>query len=493
MPTARTPEFDAAALLARLSVMPRRITADSRQVHVGDAFAAYRGTATDGRAFITDAIARGAGAVLWEALAFRWNSAWDVANLAVDDLKAKLGAIADRIYGNPSHDLWMVGVTGTNGKTSCTHWIAQCLGACGRPTGIVGTLGSGFPGALDSASNTTPDAAVVHETLAKLKEAGARAVAMEVSSHGLEQGRVNAVEFDVALFTNLTRDHLDYHGTMAAYGAAKAKLFLWPTLNACVINSDDAFGRTLVEVVRARGQRVLTYGMADADIVATCHSPTPAGLDVAVATPWGRGEVALRLSGTFNVSNALGVLGVLLAAGLPFDAALSALSQVTAPPGRMQRLGGVHEPLVVIDYAHSPHALEQALLALRPEVNRAGRLVVVFGCGGDRDSGKRGEMGRIAAELADRVVVTNDNPRNEDPAAIAQAIARGMRDAGCEPWMLELDRATAIHAAVANAHSGDVVLIAGKGHEDYQETKGVRTPFSDATVAAAALEARSGA
>ena len=493
MPTTLAPEFDATALLAQLAVVPRRITADSRQVHVGDAFAAFRGNATDGRAFIADAIARGAGAVLWEALAFRWNSAWDVANVAVDDLKAKLGAIADLIYGNPSRALWVVGVTGTNGKTSCTHWIAQCLGACGRPAGIVGTLGSGFPGALRTSTNTTPDAAVIHETLATLKDAGARAVAMEVSSHGLDQGRVNAVEFDVALFTNLTRDHLDYHGTMAMYGAAKAKLFLWPTLDACVINADDAFGNGLADAARARGQRVLTYGKGNADIMATRHSATPAGIDMAITTPWGRGDVALRLFGTFNASNALGVLGVLLASGIGLDDALSALSQVTAPPGRMQRLGGSHEPLVIIDYAHTPDALEQALLALRPAVSDTGELVCVFGCGGDRDSGKRPEMGRIAAVLADRVVVTSDNPRREDPAAIAEAILRGIRDAGRQHSMLELDRATAIRAAVAGARRGDIVLVAGKGHEDYQEKNGVRTAFSDAATAAAALADWSGA
>ena len=493
MPTMLAPVFDAAALLARLAVMPRRITADSRHVRVGDAFAAYRGNTTDGRSFIDDAIARGAALVLWEALAFRWNSAWQVANVAVDDLKAKLGAIADRIYGGPSHALWMVGVTGTNGKTSCTHWIAQCLGACGRPTGIVGTLGSGLPGALRTSTNTTPDAAVVHETLAELKAAGAQAVAMEVSSHGLDQGRVNAVEFDVALFTNLTRDHLDYHGTMAAYGAAKARLFRWPTLDACVINADDAFGKSLADSAKARGQRVLTYGLASADIVATRFAATQAGIALSIATPWGQGDVALPLAGAFNASNALGVLGVLLASGVGLSDALTALSQVTVPPGRMQRLGGGGEPLVVIDYAHTPDALEQALLALRPALSNTGELVCVFGCGGDRDSGKRPEMGRIAAEIADRVVVTSDNPRNEDPAAIAEAIVRGMRDAGGQRWTLELDRATAIRAAVASARGGDVVLVAGKGHEDYQEKNGVRTAFSDAATAAAALAAWSGA
>ncbi len=447
-------DFDAAALVARLPVAPRRLTADSRQVRAGDAFAAFPGQVADGRAFIPDAIARGAGSVLWEALSFRWDAAWHVANVAVDDLKVKLGAIADHVYGRPSRALFVVGVTGTNGKTSCTHWIAQCLDACGRKSGILGTLGNGLVGALDASARTTPDAAEVHETLARLRDAGAKAVAMEVSSHGLAQGRVNAVEFDVALFTNLTRDHLDYHGTMAAYAAAKAGLFAWPTLDACVINADDPFGRTLADTARARGQQVLTYGLANADIAATRIKTTQAGIELSIATPWGRGDIAPRLSGTFNASNVLGVLGVLLASGIEFDAALAALERVTPPPGRMQRLGGDRQPLVVIDYAHTPDALEKVLNALRPAVAEGGALVCVFGCGGERDPGKRPEMGRIAAELADRIVVTDDNPRREDPAAIAAAIVDGIHATGRDDFMVLPDRGAAIRSAVAGASDG---------------------------------------
>jgi len=320
-----------------------------------------------------------------------------------------------------------------------------------------------------------------------LKSEGASAGAMEVSSHGLDQGRINAVEFDVALFTNLTRDHLDYHGTMTAYGAAKARLFAWPTLEACVVNADDPFGRTLADAARARGQNVLTYGMAGADIVATRVAATPAGLELSIVTPWGRGDIAPRLSGTFNASNVLGVLGVLLASGIEQERALVALARVTPPPGRMQRMGGGAQPLVVIDYAHTPDALEKALVALRPAVAEGGELVCVFGCGGDRDPGKRSEMGRIAGERADRIVVTNDNPRREDPEKIAAAIVVGIRSAGSRDFEVELDRGTAIRAAVAATRQGDVVLVAGKGHEDYQERDGERTPFSDASVAAAAL------
>jgi UDP-N-acetylmuramoyl-L-alanyl-D-glutamate--2,6-diaminopimelate ligase len=343
-------DTDAAALLARLPVPPLRVTADSRQVRAGDAFAAYPGQVADGRAFIPDAIARGAGSVLWEALSFRWDAAWRVSNIAVDDLKAKLGALADHVYGSPSRALFVVGVTGTNGKTSCTHWIAQCLSACGRKSGILGTLGSGLPGALDASARTTPDAAEVHETLARLRDAGAAAVAMEVSSHGLAQGRVNAVEFDVALFTNLTRDHLDYHGTMAAYAAAKAGLFAWPTLEACVINADDPFGRTLADTARARGQRVLTYGPRQRQIsrrrASRRRSPVSSFRS---RTPWGRGPHHAGLVRHVQRVERAGVLGRAARERRRSPAALEALRSVTPPPGTDATPGWRRPPLVVVD------------------------------------------------------------------------------------------------------------------------------------------------
>ena len=491
MPAVAAPDVDVPALLARLGATPHRVTADSRQVRAGDAFAAYPGEKADGRAFVADAVARGAGSVLWEAQGFRWPPEIVVANHAVDNLKAKLGAIADFLCGSPSQALWMVGVTGTNGKTSCAHWIAQCFDACGRRAGVIGTLGNGLVGALSPAPNTTPDAALAHETLAQMKADGAQTVAMEVSSHGLEQGRVNAVAFDVALFTNLTRDHLDYHGTMAAYGAAKARLFEWPGLHARVINADDAFGQSLIDGARGRGRKVLTYGFSGADVAATGLATNASGIALSVATPWGRGDVQTALVGAFNAQNVLGVLGVLLASDVPLADALVALAALEPPPGRMQRLGGAALPLVVVDYAHSPDALEKVLIALRPAVAPGGELVCVFGCGGDRDAGKRPEMGRVASQYADRLVVTSDNPRGEDPGAIASAIVRGIRDTGNRRWTVELDRAAAIDAAIGGAAPGDVVLLAGKGHEDYQERAGVRTHFVDAEAAAAALARRS--
>ncbi|HWZ74299.1 MAG TPA: UDP-N-acetylmuramoyl-L-alanyl-D-glutamate--2,6-diaminopimelate ligase [Casimicrobiaceae bacterium] len=492
MSSAVATDADLAALLARLGTEVRRITSDSRDVREGDAFAAYPGTRHDGRAFIADAISRGAGAILWETRGFNWNHTWKLPHLPLEDLKAKLGTIADFIYGHPSRELWMVGVTGTNGKTSCAHWIASGLDAAGRKSAVLGTLGNGLLGSLSPASNTTPDAALLHETLAALKAAGAEVVAMEVSSHGLDQGRVNGVAFDVALFTNLSRDHLDYHGTMGAYGAAKAKLLAWPGLRVAVINADDPFGQSLIESARAKGRKVLTYGFGAADVSGTRLTPTSSGLAFHVETPWGKGEVKTGLVGAFNASNLLGVLGVLLVSGVEFEQALGFVARVDAPPGRMQRGGGGRAPLVVVDYAHTPDALEKVLTALRSAVVSGGELVCLFGCGGERDRGKRPEMGRVAGELADRVIITSDNPRSEDPETIASEIVHGIRETGNRRYGVQLDRAVAIAGAISHAHVGDVVLLAGKGHETYQEAAGERQPFLDWDHATRALAAWSG-
>jgi UDP-N-acetylmuramyl-tripeptide synthetase len=487
------PRFDPVPLLARLGPAPRRITSDSRRIGAGDAFAAWPGTRVDGRAYIPEAIARGAGAVLWESQGFRWDAGWAVPNAGVDRLAAKLGHIADAIYGHPSRSLWMVGVTGTNGKTTTSQWIAQSLDLAGRRCGVIGTLGVGLTGALEPSANTTPDAALFHETLARFRDAGAKAVSMEVSSIGLDQGRVNGATFDVAVFTNLTRDHLDYHGSMTEYGEAKARLFSWPGLACSVINADDPFGQRLIDEVRGRGGRAMSYGAANAEVAATSVAMGARGLSLGVATPWGRGEVDTGVVGAFNVSNLLATLGALLASDVALETALDALSRVAPPPGRMERHGGDGAPLVVIDYAHTPDALEKVLAAMRPAVARGGELVCVFGCGGDRDPGKRPVMGRVAAELADRVVVTTDNPRYEDPAAIAAAVAKGVVESGRRRWLVELDRAAAIDAAVHAAKPGDVIVVAGKGHETYQEVAGERRPYSDARAVDDALAGRSAA
>ena len=478
------------ALLAALPPL-RDITADSRRVAAHVAFAAYPGTQRDGRAFIADAVARGAAAVVWDARDFAWNAAWNVPNVGVADLKANVGPIASAVHGYPSRALWMIGVTGTNGKTSCAQWTAQALARCGRRPAVIGTLGNGFIDALAASDNTTPDACVLHALLAQWRRQGADSVAMEVSSHGLDQGRVNGVAFDVALFTNLTRDHLDYHGTMAAYGAAKARLVEWPGLHAAVINAADPFGRQLIEAARARGQRVIAYGADGADIRATRIDMSDHGMAITLRAPQGGAVLETALTGAFNVHNLLGVLGVLLESGIAFDAALDALAHVSAPPGRMERLGGGAQPLVVIDYAHTPDALAQVLAAMRPAVRTGAQLICVFGCGGDRDRGKRAPMGETAGRLADRVIVTSDNPRNEDPRAIADDVVEGLKPLG-GAWSVEVDRARAIEQALALAREGDVIVLAGKGHEDYQEANGVRRPFSDRRHVAAALARRGG-
>jgi UDP-N-acetylmuramoyl-L-alanyl-D-glutamate--2,6-diaminopimelate ligase len=481
--------IDALAVLARLGTPVRRITSDSRAVMPGDAFAAYPGESRDGRSFIPEAQRRGAGSVLWENTGYEWPVAWRTPNAGVPNLKLKLGYIADQVYAHPSQQLWAVGVTGTNGKTSCAHWIAQALTATGRAAAVAGTLGNGMFGAVEPAPNTTPDAAALHEMLRRWKDAGAQSVVMEVSSHGLLQGRVNGVKFDVALFTNLTRDHLDYHRTMEAYGAAKARLFEWPSLKAAVINAEDPFGQQLIEGCRRRGLAVLTYGQRLGDITTGNLALGANGIAAAVATPWGRAEFCSGLVGSFNVSNLLGVLGVLLASDLPLEQAVAQLARFEPVAGRMQKLGGGGLPLVVVDYAHTPDALEQVLDALRPvAASRGGKLVVVFGCGGDRDPGKRPQMGAIASRLADQVVVTSDNPRGEAPEAIIAQISAGATDARSRIERVA-GRDAAIAGAIAGAAASDTVLIAGKGHETYQEIAGVRRAFSDQDHALAALAA----
>ncbi len=462
------------------------VTADSRHVTPGMAFAAYPGAVRDGRNYIAAAIAAGAAAILWESEDYAWPWEWQsVPNLPVRDLKTQLGGIAAFLYGYPSRELWTIGVTGTNGKTSCTQWIAQILNDLSRKTAIIGTLGNGFPPDLDYVGNTTPDAALLQESLSVYRAAQANAAVIEVTSHGLDQGRVNGVEFDVAMLTNLTRDHLDYHGTMEKYSAAKARLFAWPGLRYIVLNLDDEFGRELAGRPLPSATQRLGYGFDAGEVRGSRLQLLPDGLAMAVDTDWGRAELRSKLLGRFNAHNLLATLATLLASGVALDDAVSGLSAVAAPPGRMQTLGGGDQPMVVVDYAHTPDALEKALGCLR-EILPSGRLWCVFGCGGERDTGKRPLMGAIAERLADQVLVTSDNPRSEAPESIAAEICAGIKgDAH-----VQLDRAQAIAQAVAAAQAGDVVLIAGKGHENYQEISGVKYAFEDISVARLALESR---
>jgi UDP-N-acetylmuramoyl-L-alanyl-D-glutamate--2,6-diaminopimelate ligase len=469
------------AQLAAQGVTPRTLTADSRRAIRNSLFLAYPGEHADGRDFIGQAVAQGASAVLWERDNFSWNADWEVQNLPVEGLREKAGVIADEFYGHPSLHLWMVGVTGTNGKTSCSHWLAHALTQVGRKTATVGTLGNGFPGELSEAINTTPDPILLHGMLANYLAQGAASVAMEVSSHGLAQGRVNGVHFDVAVFTNLSRDHLDYHGDMASYAEAKSQLFRWPGLRSAVLNSDDAFGADVVVKQIDKGVRVLTYGFESGDVRGSNLVLNGDRMAMDVTTPEGNARLDIRLMGRFNAYNLLAVLAVLLASGVALQDAVQALHQIEPVAGRMQQLGGQSKPLVVIDYAHTPDALEKVLAALREQTS--GKLLCVFGCGGNRDKGKRPLMGEAASRLADSVIVTSDNPRHEDPAVIIADIVAGTGS----NYHIEADRAAAIALAIEQAESGDIVLLAGKGHEDYQDIGGVKLPFSDAEVALRAL------
>lgn len=470
-------------LLSAFNLKFSSITADSRKVKAGALFLAYPGVHSDGRNYIAQAIQAGAAAVAWESRDFAWNPAWQVANVGVSGLKDQVSEIAAEYYGQPSQKLHMVGVTGTNGKTSVSQWIAQALTAIGQKTAVIGTIGNGFVDAQNEASNTTPDAILLQGMLADFATQGAKAVAMEVSSHGLHQGRVNSVQFDVAVLTNLSRDHLDYHETMEEYAAAKELLFTWPGLGISVINADDAFGQRIAAKLKMQSKALLTYGVSQGDVLATDLKLHQHGLTMHVTTPQGDAIVSASVLGRFNAYNVLAVLATLLALKVSLSEAVAAIAKIKPVAGRMQQFGGDCKPLVVVDYAHTPDALEKVLATLREQVQ--GKLICVFGCGGDRDAGKRPLMGRVAAKLADRLIVTSDNPRSEDPADIIRQVVSGIDGA----YLAEADRATAIKQAVQSARGGDIVLIAGKGHEDYQEIAGVKTPFSDAAVALEALNA----
>jgi UDP-N-acetylmuramoyl-L-alanyl-D-glutamate--2,6-diaminopimelate ligase len=488
-----------AALRAIDQLGIRRLATDSRRVKRGDTFVAYPGETQDGRRYIAQALADGAGSVLWEKRGFEWNPAWRVPNLGVAQLRARAGVIASRVYDCPSARLWMIGVTGTNGKTTCSQWIARALNDCGVRTAVIGTLGYGLRGGLKPLANTTPDAVWLHAQLAEFARRGARAVSMEVSSIGLDQDRVAGAQFDVALLTNLSRDHLDYHRTLRRYQRAKARLFGCESLKHAIVNLDDDFGIELANRVRRRGLNVIGYGFGRGAsgtrrlqrVIGGNLAAGAAGVHFDVRTPWGAASVESPVIGGHNASNLLASLATLLASDIKLKDAVAALGRLDAVAGRMQKIGGGRLPLVVIDYAHTPDALRQVLLALRELLNsynpqpvtRNPQLFCVFGCGGDRDRGKRPLMGAIATQLADHVVITSDNPRGENPLAIIADIRAGT----VGDCLIEPDRKRAIAQALRAARRGDVVLIAGKGHETYQVIKGVRHPFSDLAAARAVL------
>ena len=457
------------------------ITLDSRHVRDGDLFVAFPGLRHDGRDYIAQAVAAGAAAVVLEsqgAVAHQLA----VPSVQIEGLAEQLSALTDRFYQQPSAALQVIGITGTNGKTSVSQMLAQALDRLGSRCGVIGTLGSGLAGALIDHGMTTPDAVAVQAQLASMRDQGASHVAMEVSSHALDQHRVAAVRFAVAVFTNLSRDHLDYHGTMAAYGEAKARLFQ-RDLQAAVVNLDDAFGCELAERCAAP---VIGYSLSDPAATLYCRELVCDSLGLNARLQVQGREFALRspLLGSFNMSNLLAVLGSLLALGVDAGAAVEQVAQLQPPAGRMQRLGGGDLPLVVVDYAHTPDALEKALTALHQHA--AGRVVCIFGCGGDRDNGKRPMMARVAEQFAEAVVVTDDNPRTEPSQQIIEQICQGAE----HPQALTVipNRAQAIASTIAAARPGDVILLAGKGHENYQEIDGVRHPFSDIEQASLALQ-----
>ena len=477
-------------------VLVSDVTLDSRAATPGALFLACRGRTHHGIEFAADAVARGARAVLYERDGDTGGAAPQLPTgtfvAAVPKLTERAGVIADRFFGAPSQQLTVAGITGTNGKTTCAWLLAQALQHCHRPAAYIGTLGVGVPAQLTPTLHTTPDAVSIHRQLAALRALGAECVSMEVSSHALDQARVNGVRFNTAAFTNLTRDHLDYHGTMEAYGAAKARLFAAPGLAHRVINVDDPFGQRLAHegsgarltaTTRAAGSAAQLPGGAQF-VRAARITPDPGGLLIEVESSFGSVQLPVRLMGEFNVDNALTVLAVLLAWNIPLKDAAHALSLSHAASGRMEMFGGRgRTPLVIVDYAHTPDALAKALRAAR--LHCRGQLRVVFGCGGDRDAGKRPLMGRIAAELADDIIVTDDNPRSEDPARIVADIIAGV--APRAPLVIEHDRALAIRMALQRSGPEDVVLIAGKGHEDYQIHGSVRRAFRDQAVVSAEL------
>ncbi len=492
--------LDGIVTLPATDVRVADLTLDSREARAGSLFFALCGGRSHGLQFAADAAARGASVVLWDPPAEPHEDLVRVATALaaggvfvapVVGLKAIIGRIADRFFGWPSSHLRVVGITGTNGKTTCAYLLASCLGRLRSEAAYIGTVGWGRIGSLQVPTHTTPDVVSVHRQLSMLRAQGVRDVAMEVSSHALDQGRVDGVRFHSAVLTNLTRDHLDYHPSMQSYGEAKARLFASSGLQHIVINVGDAFGRELIGTLGGTlGGRVPLTAvwagaggsgwLADRSLHADEIVPDLHGLSMTVDGSFGSSRVATKLMGRFNAENAVVVLACLVGLNLPLTGACAALSECDAPPGRMEVIEpkSPAKPLAVIDYAHTPDALAKALHALREHCR--GALWCVFGCGGDRDPGKRPLMGAVADDLADQIIVTDDNPRSENPQSITLGITAGIKSHAVR---VINDRSEAIAAALTEAAAGDMVLIAGKGHEDYQIYGNVRRSFSDRTEA----------
>ncbi len=455
---------------------------DNRDIKPGDAFVAVQGQLVHGLDYAPSAVAAGAVAVIHDGL--KPVPELGVPVIEVAGLANRLGELASRFYGAPSEQMSIAGVTGTNGKTSVAHFLAQSWQRVYGNAGMVGTLGYGPLDQLQRGDKTTPDAFRLQQALSDCVKAGVERLAMEVSSHALQQHRCQTVQFDAAVFTNLSRDHLDYHSSMDDYAAAKRLLFTDYAPSFAIINHDDAWGRQWFGELNG-GMQMLSFGLQDgAELRAEIRSVDINGMNIRVTGPWGSEEVHTGLLGAFNASNLLAAAGTLALLGMPWNRVLHQLEVMQPVPGRMMRLGGQPgQPVVVVDYAHTPDALESALNAVRAHLE--GKLVCVFGCGGNRDQGKRPQMGRAAELLADDVFVTSDNPRNESASKIIEDVMAGLENPG--KATIEPDRAAAIRRAIANCKAGDVILVAGKGHETWQEIGGQRIPFSDESVIQNAL------
>lgn len=459
----------------------KSITQDSREVMAGTLFVALKGTQQHGLAYAEKAQKQGAVAIIWEADENAEPSDLIIPCIEVTNLRDYSGVIASRFYGSPSESMNIIGITGTDGKTSVSHFLGQSI----ANAAVIGTIGIGAVNDLQKATHTTPDVISVHKNLAGIKQQGLTTVAMEVSSHALDQNRVANVNFDVAVLTNLTRDHLDYHGTVEAYADAKEKLFHWSSLKKVVVNLDDEFGRKIAKKVGG----VIGYGIGQSadyptgSLVAENAKFTSHGLSADVVYQDQQNKLNVSVLGRFNLSNLLAALGAMLALGMSLEDSLSQLNNVHTVPGRMEKVADA-DVLAVVDYAHTPNALETVLKALREHTEN--NLICVFGCGGDRDSGKRPLMARVAEQNANVVIVTDDNPRAEDPQTIMSDIVKGFNQP--ELIKIEHDRATAIRQALQQAKAGDTVLIAGKGHENVQILATGSIPFSDREQASKVLQ-----
>ena len=458
------------------------ICLDNRSIEPGEAFVAVQGQLGHGLDYARAAVAAGAVAVIHDGVQPLPQLA--VPTVMVNDLGNKLGELASRYFGAPSEQMMIAGVTGTNGKTSVAHFLAQSWQRVYGNAGMVGTLGYGPVGQIQSGERTTPDAIRLQQVLADCLKADVEHLAMEVSSHALQQHRCQTVQFDAAIFTNLTRDHLDYHGDMAAYAAAKRRLFTDHAPAFAIINHDDELGRKWFGELNG-GMQMLSFGLQEgAELRAVVRSMDINGMNIHIDGPWGSEEFHTSLLGEFNASNLLAAAGTLALLGMPWSQVLHQLEVMQPVPGRMMRLGGESgQPVVVIDYAHTPDALEHALQAARTHLN--GQLTCVFGCGGNRDQGKRPQMGRAAEMLADKVFVTSDNPRHESAGRIIEDVMAGFESP--DKAIVEPDRAVAIQKAIENCQPGDIVLVAGKGHETWQEIGGQKIPFSDESTILTAL------